>query len=226
MVQALTHGNREWVHRKFFEYGLESMEPQEVMEMLLQYSAPGKGTYPLAYQIIDRFQGFENVMGAELEILLDTPGISRETAMLIRLTAEMHRYVGISKAKSQILANRDQMIQFLRPHFLGLNHERLYMLCMDAVNRVLGLRLISKGNSEHTRLTIPAVAREAVRTGALRVAIAHNHPYGSPMPSPADITATVNIQKALDALGIRLIDHIIFANGEEYTLRACGLVHF
>lgn len=42
--------------------------------------------------------------------------------------------------------------------------------------------------------------------------IAHNHPSNDTSPSPEDVAFTENIKKSGDLLGLKLIDHIVFAS--------------
>ena len=55
----------------------------------------------------------------------------------------------------------------------------------------------------------------ALRHKAHSVILAHNHPGGSPTPSPQDIEVTKRIQVALEQISISVLDHIIAA-GEQY----------
>ena len=50
---------------------------------------------------------------------------------------------------------------------------------------------------------------------AQNVLLAHNHPSGSAAPSRNDITATRQVEMALESIDATLNDHIIFA-GEDY----------
>jgi DNA repair protein RadC len=43
-------------------------------------------------------------------------------------------------------------------------------------------------------------------------ALAHNHPTGDPTPSDADIEATLRVEEAAIALGLRFLDHIVFTD--------------
>ncbi|MDO5620358.1 MAG: JAB domain-containing protein, partial [Paracoccus sp. (in: a-proteobacteria)] len=52
----------------------------------------------------------------------------------------------------------------------------------------------------------------------------HNHPSGDPTPSEADISMTAQVNRAGQALGITLHDHLIIGKSAEVSLRAAG--HF
>ena len=50
--------------------------------------------------------------------------------------------------------------------------------------------------------------------------IAHNHLKSDNKPSPSDIKSTIEINNAVDVIGIPLVDHIITGNNGGYSLRA------
>jgi DNA repair protein RadC len=52
------------------------------------------------------------------------------------------------------------------------------------------------------------------------VIIAHNHPSGDPLPSEEDIELTKRITKALDLVGINLLDHIVIGK-ESWKSISC-----
>ena len=63
-----------------------------------------------------------------------------------------------------------------------------------------------------------------VMSGASGVFLGHNHPSGVALPSPADMEATTQVRDALKRLDIRLIDHIIVADGDYVSMASSGLL--
>ncbi len=54
--------------------------------------------------------------------------------------------------------------------------------------------------------------RYALQQHACQLVIAHNHPFGSPQPSPEDIKLTQQLEQVLCQLvEIRLLDHFIIS---------------
>ncbi|RYD55748.1 MAG: hypothetical protein EOP60_05755 [Sphingomonadales bacterium] len=56
------------------------------------------------------------------------------------------------------------------------------------------------------------------------VVMAHNHPSGDSTPSVADREATRMLARALDGLGIRLLDHLVVTRNGVSSFRAMGLL--
>jgi DNA repair protein RadC len=57
---------------------------------------------------------------------------------------------------------------------------------------------------------------------AYSVILAHNHPSGDPSPSPEDRLITRQVSQAAKTLGMKLLDHIIFARRGYYSFQEQG----
>lgn len=57
-----------------------------------------------------------------------------------------------------------------------------------------------------------------------RCGLTHNHPSGDPTPSEADLAVTRRIIRVLDAIDVRLVDHIVLAGDRWASMRELGLL--
>ena len=64
----------------------------------------------------------------------------------------------------------------------------------------------------------------ALHCKAMVVVLAHNHPSGLALPSRDDRIATRMVREALDAVGIRLADHVIVADNDYVSMAESGLL--
>lgn len=69
-----------------------------------------------------------------------------------------------------------------------------------------------------------AVATDVLAFDCARVVMAHNHPSGDARPSDLDRALTKRLARALDALGVELFDHLVFAGERVTSFRALGLL--
>jgi DNA repair protein RadC len=90
--------------------------------------------------------------------------------------------------------------------------------------RLLGIRHARSASEDMLDLPIRDVVSDALAFGALGVVMAHNHPRGDPTPSHADRDATRTLARALEPLGIRLLDHLVIAQGGVVSFRTLGLL--
>ena len=106
----------------------------------------------------------------------------------------------------------------LAPYFYGVRNEMAYVLCLDAKEKLLGIRKISEGNNRNSDVTIRRVAEECLALRASFCYLAHNHVSGIALPSPEDINTTNVVRIALEPLGVRLVDHLIFEDGDLVSI--------
>lgn len=90
--------------------------------------------------------------------------------------------------------------------------------------RVLGMRQTRSSAADMLDMKLRDIAVDALAHDAAGVVMAHNHPGGDPSPSRDDHEATRRIARALETLGIRLLDHVIVARGGSVSFRSLGLL--
>lgn len=103
-------------------------------------------------------------------------------------------------------------------------HEIAAFAYLDARHRVIALRQVPAGSVAAIMLPIRTVAREALVLDAAGLVMAHNHPSSLPEPSAADIEVTRRFERALEALDLRLIDHLIVTPTSVTSFRGLGLL--
>lgn len=99
----------------------------------------------------------------------------------------------------------------------ALDHERFYVLLLDAKGREIGWELVSKGGTTECEVSVREVFVAALVKGAASIVVAHNHPSGVPDPSPEDRALTTRLTAAASILGIPLLDHIIIGREGFYS---------
>ena len=103
----------------------------------------------------------------------------------------------------------------------GRRNEALVAIYLNAKNRLIG-EDIWEGSVDRASLYPREIMRRAIMLDASAVIIAHNHPSGDPTPSAVDIRETLRLEKALHTVDLILLDHMIFGEGEPYSLRENG----
>lgn len=102
--------------------------------------------------------------------------------------------------------------------FFGVHEECVYMICLDQSGRVLSPALLHKGTIDQVQIYPREVVETALRYHAHAVLLAHNHPSGTAEPSQDDYDATRAVISALNVIGVRVIDHLIFAGSTVYSM--------
>lgn len=105
-----------------------------------------------------------------------------------------------------------------------LLQEELIVLAMDSQNNVMATAMVHRGFGNGVHVNPADVFRVPVVHGATRMIIAHNHPSGSPEPSPSDVTLTKKMKGLGDEMGIVLLDHVIVGKNGFSSFRDLGLL--
>ncbi len=218
-------GHRERVKKRFMEEGLAAFSDVQALELLLFYSIPRSDTNPAAHRLLERFGSLANVFEANAKDIASVEGVGEHSAILIKMLPEMTRKFWISEQKpSPALTTPEKAAEFMKPVLFGRPDEHFYVFCLDTGCRAKHYECISEGTVGEVAVYLRKVAECALRLHAAKIILAHNHPGGHPEPSDADIRTTRAILEALSPLGVDLVDHIIFAGHQFYSLARKGVI--
>lgn len=211
-------GHRNRVRERFLKEGLDGFADHNALEMLLFYAIPRGDTNDLAHVLIDTFGSLSAVFDARVEDLCKVNGIGEKTAVLIKLVPQLFRKYETDKLKVNDVAlnNAKLVAKYASKHFKGLMEERLYLMCLDSACNLLNFVQISSGTLNATPINVRLIAETAYMSNAASLILVHNHPSGITAPSKKDIDATVKIVTLTNDIGLRLSDHIIIGNGDDY----------
>ncbi|MGF1487911.1 MAG: DNA repair protein RadC [Prochloraceae cyanobacterium] len=97
--------------------------------------------------------------------------------------------------------------------------ERFAVVLLDIKNCLIATQVITIGTATETLAHPREIFREAIKQGASRLIIAHNHPSGNLEPSQEDINLTEQLLEGARFLEIPVLDHVILGNGNHQSLR-------
>jgi len=102
----------------------------------------------------------------------------------------------------------------LGPILEKLPIETLFCISLNSSNEILGMARVAQGTidraSVHPRELFRFLLSDTNASGCILV---HNHPGGTSRPSREDITLTERMKERLADVGVRLLDHLVFADG-------------
>jgi DNA repair protein RadC len=93
--------------------------------------------------------------------------------------------------------------------------ERFAIIYLNAQNEIIKTEVLFEGSISTSAVYPREVIVKVLENQASRIIIGHNHPSGSTEPSSSDRHLTKKISKALEAIDVDLLDHIIIG-GEDY----------
>ena len=213
-------GHRERMKAEFLARGLEGWPDHRVLELLLFYTIPQGDVNDLAHELVERFGSLAGVLDASVEELKKVKGVGDHTAVFLRmLPAVLGRYQGARTRLSAIINRPEEAYAWLEPYFFGARNEMVYVLCLDGKRQVLGVRKVAEGSIELAEVNTRRIAEEAIGLRAAQIYVAHNHVSNLAIPSQADWLTTDTLRGALRPIGIELIDHLVFVDGDMVSLK-------
>ncbi len=145
-------------------------------------------------------------------------GLGEAKAVAIMAACELGRR-RMEEEAQELPAMRSSvdLYRYFLPLMQDLFHEECHVLLMNQACRVMDRMLVSKGGLTETAVDVRLILREALLRRAPVVALCHNHPSGNLRPSAEDDRLTDRLQRACRLMNIRLLDHIIVADGGFYS---------
>ena len=213
-------GHRERVKQEFLARGAEGWPDHRVLELLLFYTIPQGDVNDLAHDLVERFGSLAGVLDASVDELKKVPGVGDHTAFFLHMLPEiLGRYSGARARRSWIIHGPEDAYPWLAPYFFGAKNEKVYVLCLDGKQQVLGVRKVAEGSIEMAEMNARRIAEEALSMRATQIYVAHNHISNLAIPSSADWTATDTLRAILSPLSIQLVDHLVFVDGDMVSLK-------
>ncbi len=211
-------GHRERLRQRFLRESLDNFQPHNVLELLLFFSIPMKDTNNEAHALIDRFGSLSAVFDANFDELITVKGIGENSATLIKLIPELFKKYEVDKINREgdVLSDCEAVARYTSKYFKGVNEEHLYLLCLDSNCKILGFEQISSGTINATPINNRKIVELAYKSNAANLILVHNHPSGVVAPSKSDVNATLSTVELLKSIGMRLNDHIIIGNGDDF----------
>jgi DNA repair protein RadC len=201
--------------------GVGSLSDAELLALLLATGTAGLPVARVAFQLLEDVGGLERLERVGARRLSEQRGIGLCKATRLLAAIELGRRVTVQALcdHTAIFASFDAVAAWARPRLAALDHEEVWLLCLDAKNALRSARRIARGGLHGCALRPADVLRPALEDAASGIVIVHNHPSGDPTPSVADIEMTRALLEACQILGIHLLDHVIVARSGAQSLR-------
>jgi len=117
---------------------------------------------------------------------------------------------------------RSEQILPLVQHIADRKQEHFVCISLNGAHEVIATRIITIGLVNSTQIHPREVFSDPLVDRACAIIVAHNHPSGNPAPSDEDRRVTRVLKDAGSILGIRLLDHIVFASSGYYSFADSG----
>ena len=210
---------------KLLARGAGALSDAELLAILLRTGLAGCGVLQLAQLLLDHNAGLAGLLNASAQDLGRIKGLGPAKRAELLAVMELAKRATAQQLRAREVFSSPQAVQhYLQLHLAHLPHEVFAVLFLDSQNRLIAMEEMFRGSLAQTSVYPREVALRALHHHAASVILAHNHPSGSVQPSPADHALTRTLQSALALLDIRVLDHIVVAQGSTCSMAAEGWV--
>ena len=220
-----TTGHRDRLREKFRKSRLAGFNDYEIVEMLLIFGTPRRDTKQAAKEAMKKFGSLRGVLEASIDELEEIPGIGRVNAIAINFIRDVARaYLEEKITEPESLKSSQDVYDYLKHDMAGLKKEVFKVLFLNSQNHVLAVENLSKGTVNSSPVSPREVVERALRNHAVSVIFVHNHPSGNPDPSQSDKDLTRDLVFAANAVGIKVLDHIVVGSEICFSFAGHGMI--
>ena len=205
---------------KMRQKGAKALSNAELLAVLLGSGIVGKSVMDVAQELMVSAGGRLTLLGAmPLERLISHKGMGEVRAITIAAALELGRrcFEEAAIVDKRSVTSPELVYQLMLPHLKNLDHEECWVLYLNRANFVIGKEMITSGSLESTLIDTGRILKKAIEKQCSQLILVHNHPSGSPLPGQADIHQTEVLRRALSAIGLGLMDHVVVAEGSFYS---------
>ncbi len=220
-------GHRHRLRDRFLKSGIEGLADYEVVELLLTLAVPRSDVKQPAKELIARFGNLRGILDASLDELRTVNGIGEVAPVALKvIRSAATKYLQESAEDRELLLDSSRLSDFWTMRIGTLPYEVFEVAYLDSGYRLLrdGIEQLEEGTIDRATIYPRRVLEAAVRRGAAAIVLAHNHPNGNVNPSEQDRVITRAIILAAEAIGVKVIDHMIISSNDSFSFRKQGLL--
>jgi DNA repair protein RadC len=203
---------------KLAMHGVRSLSDEELLCLMLGAGVPGRSVFQIASDVLGVLDAASED-SFDVDRLTSISGIGSSKAGALAASLEFAR----RRIRPEgIRVRRASDVLPLISHLLDRPQEHVITISLSGAHEVIRTRVVSVGLLTSCPIHPREVFVGPITDRAYSVIIAHNHPSGDPTPSEEDAKVTLQLASAARTLGIKLLDHVIFARRGYYSFQEHG----
>lgn len=223
--KPLHAGHRSRLRQRYLENGEGSMAEYEMLELLLTYTRTQKDVKPEAKRLLHRFGSIQNILDADIDILMEVEGIGIQSALLVKLVKDLGTiYLRQKHVKRKKVSSPADIIDYLRASIGSNSNEQFLVLYLNTLNEIVAEEVVGDGIVNRLTVYPRRIFENALKHKASALILVHNHPAGSLTPSAYDLDLTAKMRETGAGLGIAIHDHLIVTKHSVLSFYDRGLL--
>lgn len=204
-------------YEKLEMYGAKALSTAELLAIIIKNGTKEETSVQVAQKILalqgEKQEGLRFLQDISIEEFQKVKGIGKVKAIQLKAVCELAtRMARPIQKEIQIHTTRDAAALLLEELKYEKN-EVIKVLLLNTKNIVQKIVEIGRGGTSKVMVEPKDILAEAIKTGAPKIIMLHNHPSGDPTPSKADYQVSERVYQAAKLMGIELLDHIVIGDG-------------
>jgi DNA repair protein RadC len=196
--------------------GLSGLSDAELIALVIRSGGAARSALDVGRQLLADRGSIQAVGTARPEELGRIGSIGAAKAASLAAAFELGRRAATPSARLRRVSRPEDIVRAVLPAVTDPRREEVFVLILDAGNRLLRLSRLGGGAASRCHLAIDEILRATLRSDGAAFALAHTHPSGNVEPSPEDLDMTCAVAAAAVNTGLRFVDHVIVA-GERWA---------
>ena len=207
-------------YEKLEIYGAQNLTNSELLAIIIKTGTREDTAVGLAQRILKLNDGMNKddlsfLQDISITDFIKIKGIGKVKAIQLLAVCELAKRINRPINKQNIkINNSNDIAKLLMNELKHEKREKAKLVLLNGKNIIIKIVDISYGGGNFAMIEPKEILNEAVKSGAPKMILVHNHPSGDVKPSQSDFNITDRIYEASELLGIKFIDHIIIGNNK------------
>ncbi len=206
-------------------FGAGVLTDAELLAVIIRSGTHNEKSYDVVAKILNSNDnaGLLNLHRMSINELMAFKGIGRVKAIQLKCVAELtKRMAHETRPVGESFTNPELIATYYMEDMRNLDRENLVIVMLDSKSRRQTDITLSIGSVNSSFASVRDIFHQALKHGAVRIVMLHNHPSGDPTPSREDMFVTEKVKDAGELIGIPLIDHIIIGDNCFFSMKQSG----
>lgn len=210
-------------YEKLEMYGAQALSNAELLAIIIKNGTKEESSVMLAQKILSMQKSTQDslrfLQDISIKEFMSIKGIGKVKAIQLLAVCELTKRISrpIKNFNVQIKSPKD-VADLLINELKYEKREIVKVLMLNVKNNILKIQDIALGGTSFAVFEIKDVLKEAIKIGAPKIILVHNHPSGDPTPSHEDIELTQKLEEVSKMLEIELLDHVIIGDGKYKSI--------
>ena len=210
-------------YEKLEMYGEKELSNSELLAIIIKNGTKEESSVMLAQKILSMQKSTQDslrfLQDISIKEFMSIKGIGKVKAIQLLAVCELTKRISrpIKNFNVQIKSPQD-VADLLINELKYEKREIVKVLMLNAKNNILKIQDIALGGTSFAVFEIKDVLKEAIKIGAPKIILVHNHPSGDPTPSHDDIELTQKLEQVSKMLEIELLDHVVIGDGKYKSI--------